>query len=254
MDFVKAGRQKKQRLQIPPSRSTPAPAALQSLLRFPPPLNDSGLDKSGIDASSMSCGSKLWDESFATPLAQEDGNFSLLSYELSPQLANASPPVADDVHGETYGHVVDEVADLLAVGSDGCEYDGTCESVMVDECCSFPNGSAAPVEMTAPFVAPVDVQGGTAVTGASVDLPLMGAAFDDVDVDDDQVNVSLGCIPQVDGLESKSHVNKSFSSYPTFLCTNARSLIPKMDFLCSVIEQENVDIGFISELWLDGCT
>ena len=103
VDFVKAGRQKKQRLQIPPSRSTPAPAALQSLLRFPPPLNDSGLDKSGIDASSMSCGSKLWDESFATPLAQEDGNFSLLSYELSPQLANAPPPVADDVHREHCG-------------------------------------------------------------------------------------------------------------------------------------------------------
>ena len=34
------------------------------------------------------------------------------------------------------------------------------------------------------------------------------------------------------------------------MCTNARSIMPKIDCLCSTIEQEKVDITFVSELWL----
>ena len=62
-------------------------------------------------------------------------------------------------------------------------------------------------------------------------------------------NLSPGLIPQVDGCNDTS-ANKSFINYPSLLCTNARSIMPKIDCLCSTIEQEKVDITFVSELWL----
>ena len=56
-------------------------------------------------------------------------------------------------------------------------------------------------------------------------------------------------IPQFDGCNDES-LNKQSSLYPTLLCTNARSIMPKMECICSTIEQEKADISFVSEMWL----
>ena len=42
------------------------------------------------------------------------------------------------------------------------------------------------------------------------------------------------------------------NDYPVLLCTNVRSLIPKIDCVCETLVEEKVSIGFISELWLQG--
>ena len=46
--------------------------------------------------------------------------------------------------------------------------------------------------------------------------------------------------------------NKHLINYPTLLSTNVRSLIPKIDSICSTLEEEKVAIAFLSELWLQG--
>ena len=45
--------------------------------------NDSGLDKSGVDSTNVSCGPALKEDSFGTPMTFTDGNVSLNS-TLSP--------------------------------------------------------------------------------------------------------------------------------------------------------------------------
>ena len=65
-------------------------------------------------------------------------------------------------------------------------------------------------------------------------------------------DLSPTAIPQVDGCNLMPTSNKNSGYYPTLLCTNVRSLIPKLDCLCSTIEQEEVAIAFVSELWLQG--
>ena len=42
--------------------------------------------------------------------------------------------------------------------------------------------------------------------------------------------------------------NKDFTNYPTVLSTNVRSVFPKLDCLCTTLNEEEVDIGFISEM------
>ena len=59
----------------------------------------------------------------------------------------------------------------------------------------------------------------------------------------------MSLIPQYDGCNDES-LNKQSSLYPTLLYTNARSIMPKMECICSTIEQERVDISFVSEMWL----
>ena len=50
--------------------------------------------------------------------------------------------------------------------------------------------------------------------------------------------------------ETDANRNKDLIHYPTLLWTNARSIMPKLECLCSTVEQESVDITFVSELWL----
>ena len=164
--------------------------------------NDSGLDKTGIDKTNLSCGPNLNEDSFA--LAQEDGNVSWISPKKDVcQLLDESQ--GEDDHGN---------ADVVVTTK--VEKQDVSDSV------------------------PTVVEKGPDVDAS--------AAMDDVELNDPSC-----FIPQVDGLDANVSNNKSFNLYPSLLCTNLRSLIPKIDCLCSVIEQEAVGISFISELWLKDC-
>ena len=45
--------------------------------------------------------------------------------------------------------------------------------------------------------------------------------------------------------------NKDFNNYPILLTTNVRSIFPKLDSLCAQLEDQSVDIGFITEIWMN---
>ena len=59
-----------------------------------------------------------------------------------------------------------------------------------------------------------------------------------------------GAVDCTSAEESLEMDNKDFTNYPVVMCTNIRSMFPKLDCLCSIIEEESIDIGFVSEVWM----
>ena len=221
---LRGGAVKKPSLQTPAARSA-------VLLSARP--NDSGLDGSGIDQSRMSCGPELKADDYATPLNFMDGNVSINSSLLS--LSDASLPVSaasPSVLEPELPPEVFSVEENLLLSPD------VCSSVIHEYGLN---------------------DWGDVTMGGCEQQHLQQAPPPQPFLQDGYYNVSLstddmfGVIPQYDGLADPAVVdtnNKDLINYPTVLCTNVRSLIPKIDCMCETLREEGVAIGFVSELWL----
>ena len=259
-DFLKSDAKKMKLASSLPAVSRPL--GLRLLNR-----SDSGLDKSGIDKTRVPCGTRLagdtsTDENFS-PMKSLDGNVSLLLLFSSPTLI--SPPVVELLGPEENlpESVIGELDPALQVG------------VSLDVP-PFPqdkdNGGDDGVGQQSACVSQdssVDFCKAIYVDQGSVSTPVVGIAAHGVDDNEGDVGdyggvdpievsqVGVDRIPQVDGPASDEEVvtdiiNKDFTNYPVLLCTNLRSLIPKIDCLCDTISEEQASISFLSELWLQG--